>query len=142
VLGPSHVINVDGLSITEPSGWSEVTYPPGYFATSTTLRGPADSFVDIVAGQAGQQIDPATLATDLRNDALPFGEGEEIHRSTVREVSLPIGPADEADVTLDERPGELVLFSTDDRTYGMFFMSAGSDKATADFTKILDSVGR
>jgi membrane protease YdiL (CAAX protease family) len=139
VLGPSHRINLQGLTLTEPSGWSQVTLP-AYVTDMSTLRGPDGSFIDILAGEPGRIVDPAAVAGDLRANRLPFDATTTIDQKTVREITLPIGTADEVDITFEGRAGEMVIFPAADRTYGVIFMNAGSEKAKSDFTTILSSL--
>lgn len=142
VLGPSHTFTVNGLTLRAPSGWSQHTTSNPLLGLPERLDGPSGSMLEVVAGPDGEIIQPAVLAEDLREDRLPFSTDVVVDRSTVRELTLPVGVADEVDVSYDGYDGELVFVPESTRTYGLLFMGGGSEKATSDFSSILDSIHR
>lgn len=140
VLGPSHVVNVDGLSLTAPSGWSvESSVTADQIGAAAVLRGPDDAIVEVIEGPVGSNFDPDTIAAQLRT-ALPFQSELTAEPDTVREAVLPLGKAVEVDVTIDDQSGTVVLVPGNNRPIGVVLIDAGSAKARSDFATILDSL--
>lgn len=142
VLGPSHTFTVNGLTLRAPSGWSQHATSNPFLGVPDRLDGPAGSMIEVVAGPEGELVEPTVLADELRADRLPFNTDVVVDRSTVREITLPVGVADEVDVSYDGYDGDLVFVPGSTRTFGLLFMGGGSEKAKADFTSILDSIHR
>jgi hypothetical protein len=141
VLGPAHTVNLDGVSFKAPSGWSvESSVTAENIGAAAVVRGPDDALVEVIEGPVGEQFDPDATASRLQSEALPFQSQLSLNRATVREESLPIGRAVEADVSVDGRSGSVVLFPAADRPFAVVFLDAGSERAMADFPKILDSL--
>lgn len=141
VLGPAHTVSLDGVSFQAPSGWSvQSSVTAQNLGAAAVLRGPDDAIVEVIEGPVGEQFDPDATASRLESETLPFQDELSLDHSTVREETLPIGRAVEADVSLDGRSGHVVLFPAADRPVAVVFLDAGSAKASSDFTKILDSL--
>jgi hypothetical protein len=57
-----------------------------------------------------------------------------------RQVQLPAGSAVEADITAEGHSGSLVFVPEQSKFVEVIFISAGSEKARADFPHMLDSL--
>lgn len=140
VLGPSHVVDVDGVAMTAPSGWSVVTNATvESFGIDAALRGPDDAIVEVIGGPYGRPFSADTEAAQLQAAGLLPSEFN-VDVSSVREMTLPVGQAVEADVTIEGQPGSVVTFASDDRSVAVVFLNAGSSKAKSDFTRMLESI--
>jgi membrane protease YdiL (CAAX protease family) len=140
VLGPAHTVKLDGVSFQAPSGWSvQSSVTASNFGAAAVLRGPDDAIVEVIEGPVGQQFDPDAAAARLQSESLPFQSELSLNHSTIREETLPVGRAIEADVTVEGRSGKVVLISAANRPFAVVFLDAGSAKASSDFTKILNS---
>ncbi|HEX3706604.1 MAG TPA: type II CAAX endopeptidase family protein [Mycobacteriales bacterium] len=138
VLGPSHTYDVDGLSMTAPSGWSQES---GDLNNALHLDGPSGSEVVLDSIDNAQTFDPAATVARVQLQAASLIPGAMIDASKVREVELPaVGTAVEADFTQDADSGVMALFASDGRAYGIVFFNSGSAKAESDFLKMMDSL--
>ena len=141
VLGPSHVIQVGGLTMTEPSGWSSSTSTAAQFAgVDAVLIGPDDALLEVVPAPAIPEPDDSAVIQRLRAGNLPFGPGLVIDAGSVSEIPTPAGNAVEVGITVEGRQGTLAWLAGDEQSYGFVFLSAGSDKAKADFSRMLASL--
>jgi hypothetical protein len=59
---------------------------------------------------------------------------------SVTEVMTPAGEVVEVGVQVDGREGTLALLSASGQSYEFAFLTAGSDKAAADFSQMLASL--
>jgi uncharacterized protein len=139
VLGPSHVIDVDGLTMTAPSGWS-VEAVPQLSEADQVLVGPSDAQVDVITGPAVGGVDVSEVASRLRSGTLSLPPGVGLDRTSVREVEAAAGRVVEVGMTVDGRTGELAVLSADGQLYELMFLSAGSDKAETDFAAMVSSL--
>jgi membrane protease YdiL (CAAX protease family) len=141
VLGPSHTFQVGGLSFTAPSGWSRDTSPAAEFSgAAAVLIGPDDAQLEVIKGPAETQSDTSAVVARLRSGKLPFGPGITLDVNTISELPSPAGEVVEAGIAVDDRQGTLALLAADGQSYGLVFLSAGSDKAQADFDKMIGSL--
>jgi hypothetical protein len=141
VLGPSHLVSIDGLSMNAPSGWSvNSSLDAQESGAVEVLSGPADATVEVIEGPVGKTFDVDNTAAQLEDNSLPFTGDVVIAPSSIRELSLPAGRAVEADVVIEGHTGSLVLLSSTDRPFGLLLLDAGSTKARADFTAMLGSL--
>jgi hypothetical protein len=80
------------------------------------------------------------IAERLRSDDLPLSPGLDLDASSVREVATPAGEAVEIALTVAGRHGTFALLAAGGQSYELVFLSAGSDKAEADFGQMLTSL--
>jgi membrane protease YdiL (CAAX protease family) len=141
VLGPSHVIQIGQLSLTAPSGWSVDTSPAVQLSgADSVLVGPSDAELEVIPGPAVTAVSPDAIAARLRSGALPLSAGLGLDTSSVSEVPTPAGEVVEIQMTLQGRQGTLGLLAADGQSYELIFLSAGSEKAIADFPRMLASL--
>jgi membrane protease YdiL (CAAX protease family) len=141
VLGPSHVIQIGQLSLTAPSGWSVDASPAVQFSgADSVLVGPSDAELEVIPGPAVTAVSPDAIAARLRSGALPLSAGLGLDTSSVSEVPTPAGEVVEIQMTLQGRQGTLGLLAADGQSYELIFLSAGSEKAIADFPRMLASL--
>jgi membrane protease YdiL (CAAX protease family) len=141
VLGPSHVIAIGGLTMTEPSGWSvassaAVTYP----GAAQLLTGPDDAQLVIVPVPAVSKVDPSVIEQRVRSGDLPPIPGLVLDTNSVREVPTPAGRVVEVSLTVVGRQGTLGFLATGGQAYELVFLSAGSAKAETDFAEMVSSL--
>jgi membrane protease YdiL (CAAX protease family) len=141
VLGPSHVIAVGGLTMTEPSGWSVAnskvaTYP----GAAQLLIGPDDAQFVIVPIPAVGPVDPSAIEERMRSGDLPPIPGLVLDPDSVREVPSPAGQVVEVSLTVEGRQGTLGFLAAQGQDYELVFLSAGSAKAEADFSQMVASL--
>jgi membrane protease YdiL (CAAX protease family) len=141
VLGPSHVIALGDLTMTEPSGWSVVnsattTYP----GAAQVLIGPDDAQLIVVPVPAVSKVDPSVIEQRVRSGDLPPIPGLVLDTSSVREVSTSAGQVVEVSLTVQGRQGTLGFLAVDGQAYELVFLSAGSAKAESDFSEMVASL--
>jgi membrane protease YdiL (CAAX protease family) len=141
VLTPSHVITVGALSLDTPRGWSQhaITAEPLHDAEAF-LVGPSDAELAVVPGPEVGALDPQQIANRMRNDALPSTPETFVDHTSVREIAVPAGVVVEEDVTVSGRAGIIAVVDVGGQLDELVFFGAGSAKATADFTNILESL--
>jgi membrane protease YdiL (CAAX protease family) len=140
VLGPAHSVTADGVTITAPSGWSDATHTTANVGADLLLRGPDGAIVEVIGGPFSQPFDADAEVTRLQTAGNLFSSAASLDGSTVRVTTLPVGPAVEAEVSVEGRSGSVVVFGSEQRTIAVVFLNAGSDKAKADFAKMLSSM--
>lgn len=141
VLGPAHDVSVDGVTFTAPSGWSvQSNVTAQTFGIDALLSGPDSAVVEVIGGPPGETFDPSGEAARLQSAGSFFPSEVSLDATTVREISLPIGQAVEADISIEGRSGTVVVFGSEQRTLAVMFLNAGSEKARADFAKMLHSI--
>jgi hypothetical protein len=133
-------VTADGITITAPSGWSDATHTTANVGADLLLRGPDDAIVEVIGSPFFQPFDAATEVTRLQRAGTLFSSAVSLDSNTVRETTLPIGQAVEADVSIEGRSGTVVVFGSEQRTIAVVFLNAGSQKAKADFGKMLSSL--
>jgi hypothetical protein len=130
------------LSFTAPGGWSTVV--PATVPTDRTppldLRGPSGAEVAVVPLPVGSSAtaDQIEARLQIGAGALATLLGGPV--TNVREITLPVGTAVEADIDIRGRHGDAVLLPEDGGGLEVIFLSAGSVKATEDFAHMLDSM--
>ena len=144
VLSPGKTFTFADVSIHAPSGWGQhhATIPAGP-ATAFALDGPSESAVVVMEFPASS-LPPVTVSSieaALNRGALStFLPSYGTSLANVREVQLPLGTAVEADVTVEGHSGNFVFIPRQTETVMVMFLSAGSEKAKADFPRMLDSL--
>jgi membrane protease YdiL (CAAX protease family) len=141
VLGPSHTIDVAGLTVTAPSGWSVQTGTAvngGFGAAS--LVGPDDAQIEIIGGEVVSHVSAADIAAALENKQLPLPPGLTLDSNEVGEIHSPAGRLVEVGLTADGRHGTLAVLVKHNRSYEVIFLSAGSDRAVRDFHTIMTTL--
>lgn len=84
VFGPSHLVTVDGISLTSPGGWSQVSsVNENPLGAAVELRGPDDAAVSVLAGPVGRTFDPDLAAQQLATSSLPLPAGSTVDQTTV-----------------------------------------------------------
>jgi membrane protease YdiL (CAAX protease family) len=141
VLGPGHTYDVEGLSITAPSGWNSAGHDSGGVLDGLALVGPDASGVSLNPIFADQPFNPDLSAERLRDSPDLISDTATIDATSIQEVQLPgVGEAVEAGVKVAANSGELYLFGAEGHDYVLVFVNGGSAKAARDFTKMLDSL--
>ena len=142
VLGPSHVVTMDGLTITVPSGWSTPNSASGeLLPDSTLLVGPDDASLAIIATPSPQVVDPSTIVERLRSDQVPVATKVVLDPSSITEVAGHDATIVEESFTYDGRSGVIGATSPDDGyEYELVFLSAGSARATRDFQQMITTM--
>lgn len=140
VLGPSHVIQVEGLTMTAPSGWSVAAGPTAGLSGAAMLIGPDDAQLEIAVGPAVHNVDPDAVANRLRSGDLPLAAGLTVDTNSVSEVGTLAGDVVEVGFTVDGRQGTVALLAGEGQSYELLFLSAGSEKAQADFSRMVASM--
>jgi membrane protease YdiL (CAAX protease family) len=141
VLAPAHLVGVGGLTFTAPGGWSAVG--PATAPTAQTLldlRGPSSAEVAVVALPATTVETADDIAQRLQDGSGPIEAALGGPVSDIREISTPAGTAVEVDIDLHSRDGDAVLLPVEGQVYELIFLSAGSVKATEDFSRMLGSL--
>jgi uncharacterized protein len=139
VLGPSHVVDVDGLAMTAPSGWSVARLSP-LAEADEVLVGPSDALVAVFTAPAIGGYGVTSIASGLRSGTLPLPPGISVDRASVHEVQGAAGPVVEVAMTIDGRTGELAALATGGQDFELEFLSAGSEKAETDFAAMVSSL--
>jgi membrane protease YdiL (CAAX protease family) len=140
--GPT--INADGLSLRAASGWSTVpagslTASLGELQPAFALKGPAGSSFIALSFATAQAPDPDRLVQRLSGpDSSTFGGS--IRTDTLRERKLPLGRVVVVVVQVGGESGTVAFLPRAGRTYEFVFDSAGSPKATADYSRMLEAL--
>ncbi len=141
VLGPARTIEVGGLNLTAPSGWSVASMSAGEtFPGVGMLLGPDDAQLEVVHAQVARQLSPDEVATRLRSGTLALPPGLELDSSSVTETSSPAGEVVEDGLTVEGRQGEVAFLQAGGQGYELVFLSAGSNRAQRDFQAMLGSL--
>jgi membrane protease YdiL (CAAX protease family) len=141
VLGPAHVVQVGGLSMTAPSGWSvDTSMAARLSGADAVLVGPDLAQLEVVPGPAISGVSADAVAARLRSGSLALPLGFVLDTDAVGEVRTPVGAAVEVNMTVDGRQGTLAVLAAGGQSYEFVFLSAGSDKAQTDFTRMMSSL--
>jgi membrane protease YdiL (CAAX protease family) len=141
VLGPSHLIEFGGLKMTAPSGWSVDTSPAvALSGADVVLVGPSDAELEVVPGPAVNGVSAQIVAQRLADSRLQLQPGLVVDTSTVRLLPVPVGQVVEVSMTAQGRAATLGLLVTQNQSYELVFLGAGSVKAENDFTHMLASL--
>jgi membrane protease YdiL (CAAX protease family) len=141
VLAPAHLVGVGALTFTAPGGWSTVSSPVASTAGPLLdLRGPSSAEVAIVALSVAtvQTVDDIAQRLEEGSGPLEATLGGPV--SNIREISTPAGTAVEVNIDLHSHDGDAVLLPANGQVYELIFLSAGSVKATEDFSLMLGSL--
>lgn len=144
VLSPGKTFTFADMSIHAPSGWGQhhATIPAG-LASAFALEGPSESAVVVmeIPESISRSVTVSSIETALNSGAMStYLPNYGTSLTDVREVRLPVGTAVEADVTVDGHSGNFVFVPRPTETVMVMFLSAGSEKAKADFPHMLDSL--
>jgi membrane protease YdiL (CAAX protease family) len=141
VMGPSHVVQVGDLSMTAPSGWSVQASSAGALVGGDQmLLGPDDAQLEIVPVPSVGRLDADAIAQRLQSGALAVPAGINLALGSLGEVHTPVGDAVEVGLTVDGRQGTIGFLTAGAESYEFIFLSAGSEKATVDFGRMLASL--
>ena len=141
VLGPAHTVDVGGLNLTAPSGWSVPSMPAGETIPGVAmLLGPDDAQLEVIHAQVARQLSPDEVATRLRSGTLALPPGLTLDSASVTETSSPAGEVVEDGLTVEGRQGEVAFLQAGGQGYELVFLSAGSNRAQRDFQTMIGSL--
>lgn len=138
VLGPSHVVSVGALSLDVPGGWtvdaSQVPSP------GVTLTGPSGAELEVVPSSPTPGLSAIAVANRLRSGAYSLPPGLVFDGSSVTGETLSAGVLVEVPFTVDGVTGTFAILGTPTASYDLTFDSAGSTRASDDFSTMLRSL--
>jgi membrane protease YdiL (CAAX protease family) len=141
VLGPSHVIQVGGLDMTAPSGWSVHTpQQPEFSNSETVLIGPSDAQLAVVSEPNVSGATADSIAARLRSGVLAVPAELQVDPASVREVMEPVGELVEESASIEGHDGTLAMLAVGGQAYQFVFIGAGSAKAQQGFDQMLKSL--
>jgi membrane protease YdiL (CAAX protease family) len=140
VLSPGKTFAVGDVSIHAPSGWSQHNQ---YDAPSSALalEGPSGAAAIVLEMPTQTAVSPQAVLRLLQTDGWrQLVPNVDVTVDNARQVQLPAGSAVEADITAEGHSGSLVFVPEQSKFVEVIFISAGSEKARADFPHMLDSL--
>lgn len=142
VLSPGKTFAFSDVTIHAPSGWSHHhdAIPAGPYS-AFSLEGPSESGVFIMELPDTHSVTTTSIEDAMRDGAMSsYLPSDGTSLTNVREIKLPVGTAVEADVVVQGHSGNFVFIPRATETVAVMFISAGSEKAKADFPHMLDSL--
>ena len=140
VLSPGKTFTFSDVSVHAPSGWSQ-HQDAGFETSGLGLDGPTGAAVFIVEIPTPTPVSPQALLNSFQTNGLgQYMPSLPMSFENARQVQLPAGAAVEADVSAGGHSGNLVFVPEQTKIVEVVFMSAGSEKAKADFPHMLDSL--
>lgn len=138
VLGPTHVLSANGVSVTAHADWHVVSADGASLPVSMALNGPSGaSFV--VERFPGQARFPSLdrLAAAFNDHQVPLPEGTTLHPGTARVTEYPMGRAVQMEVTHDNHAGVLVLVPRSQALWEVDVFTQGSHRAVSEYPDML-----
>ena len=143
VLSPGKTFTSGDVAIHAPSGWSQ-HHGGGIDEASFTalaLDGPSQSGVMVMDIPVSHPLSTSAIESAVRSGAMStYLPATGTSLSNIREVQLPAGTGIEADFVIQGHSGNFVFVPRSTEMVAVMFISAGSEKAKADFPHMLDSL--
>lgn len=138
-VGPTHTVASHGITVEVPATWHKNDTPVPE-NIDLVLDGPsgAQLIVMHLPMPPGAQVTADQAAANLAQ-GLAF-PGVEVDAAGARVVDLPVGRAARVRATAQGHAAEVVLIPTGDVLWEVVLATAGSERASKDFEKILTKI--
>ncbi|MBV9411496.1 MAG: CPBP family intramembrane metalloprotease [Acidimicrobiia bacterium] len=138
VLGPTHLLTSNGVSVTARSDW-QVSGESGVAnIVPMVLNGPSGATFVVEEFQSVSQFPSLdALAEGLNDNQVPLPEGTTLHPGTAHVTAYPMGRAVQMEVTHDHHAGVVVLVPRAQALWEVDIFTQGSHRAVSEYPDML-----
>jgi len=137
VLGPTHLIQANGVTVDAPAGWQLAAGAPAN--AELAAKGPSGATFLVTKGRALERVDLDVLASNLNSGRAQLPPAVSLD-GTARVTHYPAGDAVEVPVKVNRHAGVIVAIPRGAVVWQIEVGTAGSAKAKHDYPRMLETL--
>ncbi len=141
-LGPGHVFESHGVSVTAPGAWQTVDAVQSISNADLALEGPGSSAFVVTHAPLPPNIgvDLQSIAEAVNGGAMPAPPNTKITPGSAQIVTYPAGQAVQFSAVTDGHASQIVLLTSGGEGWEVDIFTAGSTRAKHDYPGMLQSL--